>query len=106
MIPKAFTKHAAARPLVSASMATAIGIRTATQTCGTRAPPSSAWKTSHSDTKPLRGGSAAMAAEPKRKASAVRGIRLMSPPSASMLPVPVACRTEPAPRKSRPLKQA
>ena len=67
---------------------------------------SSAWNVSHSLTKPLSGGSAAMATAPTRKHAAVHGMRFISPPSASMLRVPVACSTAPAPRKSRLLNAA
>jgi hypothetical protein len=66
----------------------------------------SAWKVSHSLTKPLSGGSAAMAAEPTKKAAAVHGIRLTRPPSASRSRVPVACITAPAAMKSRLLNAA
>ena len=89
-MPKALTKQAAARPLVRASSATATGMSTATSDRGMAAPPRSAWNTSHSETKPLSGGSAEMAAAPTRKNSAVRGMRLMRPPSSSMLRLPVA----------------
>lgn len=60
----------------------------------------------HSDTKPLSGGMAEMAREPMRKHTAVMGITFARPPSTSMLRVPVACSTLPAPRKSRPLNMA
>src|SRR2546422_714225 len=73
---------------------------------GTRAPPMSVWKTSHSDAKPLSGGSAEIAAAPTRKQAAGRGIRGIRPPSSSMFRVCVAYSTEPAPRNSRPLKHA
>ena len=66
-MPKALTKQAAARPLVSASMPTATGINTATSGTGMLTPPSSDWKTSHSEAKPLSGGRAEMAAEPIRE---------------------------------------
>ena len=85
MIPKALTKQAAAVPLVSASKPTATGITTTTSGTGILTPPSSDWKTSHSDAKPLSGGRAEMAAAPIRKNSAVQGIRLISPPISSML---------------------
>ena len=67
---------------------------------------SKATKVSHSLTNPLSGGSAAIAAEPTRKHAAVQGIRLMSPPIPSMLRVPVAWTTAPAPRKRRVLNAA
>ena len=105
-MPKALTKQAAARPLVSASIPTATGISTANSGLGMLKPASSDWKTSHSETKPLSGGSAEIAAEPIRKKSAVQGMRLISPPISSILRVCVACSTEPAPRKSSPLKLA
>ena len=42
-----------------------------------------------------------MAAAPTRKAAPVTGMDLISPPRRSIALVPVACRTDPAPRKSR-----
>ena len=105
-MPNAFTKQATARPLVSASIATAMAIPIAASGWGTRAPPMSVWKTSHSDAKPLSGGSAEIAAAPTKKQAAVRGIREMRPPNCSMFRVCVAYSTEPAPRNSRPLKHA
>ena len=87
-------------------MATAIGMITATSGCGIADPPSRAWNTSHSEAKPLSGGSAEIAHAPTRKKKAVRGIRLISPPISSMLRVPVACSTDPAPRNRSPLKHA
>ncbi|OQC57339.1 MAG: hypothetical protein BWX54_01190 [Verrucomicrobia bacterium ADurb.Bin018] len=47
-----------------------------------------------------------MAAAPAKKASPVNGIRFSRPPSCSMLRVPVACATAPAPMNSRPLNSA
>ncbi len=66
----------------------------------------SVWKTSHSEAKPLSGGSAEIAAAPIKKQADVRGIRVMSPPRSSMFRVWVAYCTEPAPRNRRPLKHA
>ncbi len=105
-MPNAFTKQAMASPLVSARPAIP---RAKTRLSSARSILrfcSRAWNVSHSLTKPLSGGSAAMAAEPTRKAAAVHGMRLISPPIASMFRVPVACRTAPAPRKRRALKAA
>ena len=106
-MPNALTKQAAARPLVSASMADGerhenrhLGLT------GSPTPPSRDWKTSHSEANPFSGGSAEIAPRPIRKKKAVHGIRLIRPPISSMLRVPVACSTDPAPRNSRPLKHA
>ena len=90
VIPKAFTKHAAASPLVSASIPTAMAMMRPSSGRGSCGPPRSAWKTSHSETNPLSGGNPEIAAAPTRKQKAVRGIPLMSPPSSSMLRVWVA----------------
>lgn len=58
----------------------------------------------HSDTKPLSGGMAEMASDPTRKHTAVTGMSRARPPSTSMLRVPVACSTLPAPRNQKPLE--
>ena len=63
-----------------------------------------AWKISHSETKPLSGGSAEIATQPTRKAKAVSGMRWISPPRCSMSRSPVAVSTAPAPKNSRLLK--
>ena len=47
-----------------------------------------------------------MAAAPTRKSPAVQGMARASPPSRSTSRVPVACCTDPAPRKSSDLKSA
>src|SRR5262249_8529708 len=60
-----------------------------------------AWKVSHSDTKPLSGGSAEIAAQPTRKTKAVCGMRWISPPRCSMSRSPVLVSTEPAPKNRR-----
>ena len=52
------------------------------------------------------GGNPEMAMAPTRKKNAVCGMRRIKPPNFSMLRVWVACKTEPAPRKSRHLKTA
>jgi hypothetical protein len=59
----------------------------------------------HSLRKALKGGRAATESTPGRMAKVVRGMRLASPPRASMLRVPVACNREPAPKNSRPLNR-
>ena len=92
-MPKALTKQAAARPLVSASRPTAMGIRMRHGgDAGSRAPPSSDWKSSHSEAKPLSGGSAEIAAAPTRKANAVHRHPLDQ--AAHLLHVPRAGRLE------------
>src|SRR5262245_8646339 len=60
-----------------------------------------AWKVSHSETKPLSGGSAEIAAQPTRKTKAVCGMRWMRPPGCSMSRSPVLVSTAPAPKNSR-----
>ena len=105
-MPKAFTKHAAARPAVRASMPTASTMPTATSGRGLAMPGRSDWKSSHSLTKPLSGGSPAMASAPTRKSGAVHGMLRTSPPRRFMFHVPVAWATAPAARKSSPLNAA
>jgi hypothetical protein len=106
VIPNAFTKQAMASPPVRARPAMPranIRFSSARSICWVW---SSAWNVSHSLTKPLRGGSAEIAAEPTKKQAAVHGMRLIRPPISSMFRVPVACRTAPAPRKRSALKAA
>ena len=104
MIPNALTKHAAARAAESASRPPTAGTRNFSTHCGSWGLSRIAWKVSHSETKPLKGGSAEIAAEPMRKAKAVNGMPWISPPSRSMSRSPVAVRTAPDPKKSRLLK--
>lgn len=85
---KAFTKQAAASPLVSASTATAATQNIAPLPALLRAPAKIAWKVSHSLINPFSGGRAEMAIEPARKAKAVYGISLMSPPIFSISRAP------------------
>ena len=47
-----------------------------------------------------------MATAPTTTAPATQGIRFARPPRRSISRVPVACKTAPAPRKSRPLNIA
>ena len=58
---------------------------------------------SHSDTNPLPGGSAAAASAPNANSAVVTGIRAASPPSRSRSRSPVDRSTEPAPRNSSAL---
>ena len=100
-MPKALTKQAAASAAESASRAPTAGTRNFSSHCGSAGLSRIAWNVSHSETKPLNGGSAEIAAEPMRKANAVRGMRWISPPSRSMSRSPVAPSTAPAPKNSR-----
>jgi hypothetical protein len=104
--PKAFTKQAAARPPVRASIAADNTTRRPVGPWNRLAAPSRAWKVSHSLTNPLSGGRPEMAMAPSRNSPAVHGMRRASPPSSSMLWTWVRLMTLPAPRKSRPLKAA
>ena len=61
------------------------------------------WSVSHSLTKPLNGGSAAIDRTPTRKKALVHGIPRMIPPSRSRSRVPVPASTAPVPTKSRAL---
>src|SRR6266851_903413 len=102
--PNALTKHAAARAAARASNAPTAGTMILSAHCGSWGLCSTAWKISHSETKPLNGGSAEMATQPTRNTKLVSGIRWMRPPSLSMSRSPVEFRTAPAPKKSQLLK--
>ena len=104
VMPNALTKQAAASAADSANAAPIAGARNFSTHCGTWGLSRIAWKVSHSETKPLNGGSAEIAAEPMRKAKAVSGMPWMSPPRRSMSRWPVAVRTAPEPKKRRLLK--
>ena len=95
LIPNALTKHAAASPAVRASPARASANTRFSAGLRTLRFWSNAWNVSHSLTKPLRGGSPAMAAEPTRKHAAVHGMRLRA---AHLLHVPRARRVQHAAR--------
>ena len=99
--PKALTKQAAASAADSASSAPTAGTRNFRPHCGSCGLSRIAWKVSHSETKPLSGGSAEIAAQPTRKAKAVCGMRWIRPPRCSMSRSPVAVSTAPAPKNSR-----
>ena len=103
-MPKALTKQAAASAADSASSAPTAGTMIFRPHCGRSGLCKTAWKVSHSETKPLKGGSAEIATQPTRKAKLVTGMRWMRPPSFSMSRSPVAVRTAPAPKNSRLLK--
>ena len=66
-----FTKHAAAGAAESASSAPTAGIRKRGPHCEICGLTRIAWNVSHSETKPLSGGSAEMATQPIRNATAV-----------------------------------
>ena len=100
-MPNALTKQAAASAADSASAAPIAGIRNFSPHCGSAGLTRIAWKVSHSETKPLSGGRAEIAAQPNRKVVAVTGIRRISPPRCSMSRSPVAVCTAPAPKNSR-----
>src|ERR1700674_528794 len=69
--PKALTKQAAANAAESASKAPTAGTRNFNPHDGSCGLSRIAWKVSHSDTKPLKGGNAEMATQPTRNAKAV-----------------------------------
>ena len=60
---------------------------------------------SHSDTKPPRGGRPALASTPSSVSQPTQGMWRMRPPSLPRLRCDVACSTLPVPRNSRLLKQ-
>src|SRR5580693_853182 len=66
--PKALTKQAAASAADNASKAPTAGTRNFSPHDGSCGLKRIAWKVSHSDTKPLNGGSAEMATHPTRNA--------------------------------------
>ena len=103
-MPKALTKQAAASAADSASSAPTAGTRNFRPHDGSCGLSRIAWKVSHSETKPLSGGSAEIAAQPTRKTKAVCGMRWIRPPRCSMSRSPVAVSTAPAPKNSRLLK--
>src|SRR5260370_19290305 len=72
--PKALTKQAAASAADSANNAPTAGTRNFNPHDGSCGLCRIAWKVSHSDTKPLKGGRAEMATQPTRNVKAVSGI--------------------------------
>src|SRR6266851_8383642 len=75
LTPKALTKQAAASAADNASNAPTAGTRNFKPQDGNCGLSRMAWKVSHSDTKPLSGGSAEIATQPTRNTKAVCGIR-------------------------------
>ena len=61
---------------------------------------------SHSETKPPSGGRPALASTPSSVIQATQGVLRISPPNLPRLRSPVACSTQPVPRKSRLLNSA
>ena len=105
MTPNALTKQAAASAADRASIAPTAGTISLMPQDGTSGLSRIAWKVSHSETKPLSGGSAEIATHPVRNAKAVSGMRWMRPPRCSMSRSPVAVRTAPEPKNRRLLKR-
>ena len=97
-MPKTRTKQAATSAAVNASNVPTAGTRIFNPHCGRTGLMKTAWNASHSETKPFNGGSAAIATAASRKAAEDIGIRWINPPSTSMLRVPVAFSTAPAPK--------
>ena len=95
------TKQAAASAAPSAKVAPTAGTRNLSGHCGSCGLIRIAWKVSHSETKPLSGGSAEMATQPMSTAAEVCGMRWIRPPSFSMSRSPVALCTAPAPKNSK-----
>ncbi len=105
-MPWTLTKQAAASPPTSPSAGTASTAKARKSPRGAERLESDPRNTSHSETKPFRGGSPLMAAAPTRKRKAVSGMRRERPPSRSMSRVPQAWWTAPAPRNRSDLKVA
>ena len=76
VMPKARTKQAADSAAPSASMAPTAGTSSLRPHCGSAGLSRMAWNVSHSETKPLSGGSAEMARQPPRNRNAVCGMRV------------------------------
>ena len=87
---EARTKQAAASAAASASIAPTAGTISLRPHCGSSGLSRMAWNISHSETKPLSGGSAEIARQPPRNRKAVSGMRWIRPPSCSMSRSPVA----------------
>ena len=105
LIPNAFTKHAAAKAVVSAKSAPPTGNRKCTSgSAEPRKPYKNAWNVSHSLANPFRGGRPEIAIAPMRKNSPVHGIRRSRPPNCSICRVPVVITTSPAAEKQQPLE--
>ena len=95
-MPKALTKQAAASAADSAMTAPTAGTRNFRLHCGRSGLTRIAWNSSHSETKPLSGGSAEIAAQPTRKAG---GDRHAMDQAAQLLHVALAGRgAAPRPR--------
>ncbi len=105
-MPNALMKQPAASAAARASSAPTAGTISFSPQWGNCGLTRIAWNISHSDTKPLSGGSAEIAPQPTRHATAVRGMRWIRPPMRSMLFSPVAVSTAPATKNSRLLKTA
>ena len=106
VIANAFTKQAAAKAPVNASMEPASGNRIRVKPPVAPNPARRLWYVSHSLTNPFNGGRPEMATAPIRKQKAVTGMGRINPPNSSMFRVPVECSTDPAPRNKRHLKMA
>ncbi len=105
-MPKARTKQAPASAAASASRAPTAGISSFSAHDGSDGLSRIAWNTSHSEAKPLSGGSAEMAAQPTSTNRPVAGMRFSRPPSFPRSRSPVAASTAPAPKNSRFLNSA
>jgi hypothetical protein len=75
LTPYILTKQAAASAAPSASVAPTAGTKNFSGHCGSCGLIRIAWNVSHSETKPLSGGSAEMATQPMSTATAVCGMR-------------------------------
>ncbi len=91
-MPNALTKQAAASAADSASSAPTAGTRIFRPHCGSSGLSRIAWKVSHSETKPLSGGSAEIATQPTRNAKA--GVRHAVDQAAQLLHVALAGRRQ------------
>ena len=79
-MPVSRMNTAAAIAAANANAAPAAGTTSLSSQPGRLGLASTAWNSSHSETNPLSGGSAAIAMAPMNMAAVVRGIRRASPP--------------------------
>ena len=105
-MPNALTKQAAASAADRASMAPAAGTMSFNAQEGSAGLRRMAWKASHSETKPLSGGSAEIAMHPVRNAKRRERHAVDKSARCSMSRSPVAVSTAPEPKNSRTLEQS
>ena len=104
--PTTLTKQKTASAAVAASAAAASAPWAVSAAVPICARCTSDCRVSHSDAKPLKGGTPAMAIAPTRKAVPVNGMVRSNPPSPSRSRVPTCLWNEPAHKNNSDLKSA